>query len=70
MSAIAHAPARALAGAHRALFLVVALTVLALAAVTVAVVLLTGDDAASTPLAPNVPAHQVVCQNAPVHAPC
>jgi hypothetical protein len=70
MSAIAHAPAHALGGAHRVLFLVVALTVLAVAAVTVAVVLFTRDDAASGPLTPNVPGHQVVCQNAPVHSAC
>jgi hypothetical protein len=71
MTAIAHAPARAWAGAHRALFLVAALTVLALAgAITAAVLLFTGDDAAGTPLAPNAPSDQPVCQNAPVHTAC
>ena len=52
MSAIAHAPAHAWAGTHRAFLFVVMLTVLALAAVTVAVVLMTGDDTAGATLAP------------------
>jgi hypothetical protein len=71
MSAIAHAPTHAWAGAHRALLLVATLAVLAVAAaVTIAVVLFTGDDAASAPLAPNVPGSEVACQNAPIHTPC
>ena len=70
MSAIAHAPAHAWAGTHRAFLVVVMLTVLALAAVTVAVVLITGDDTAGTTLAPNVPSGAVACQNAPVHTAC
>lgn len=72
MSAIAHLPGPAWAGAHRVV-LVVAMALLT-ATVLLAVVLLTGDTPAAAPPAsqplPDLPAYEDTCPHARVGAAC
>lgn len=71
MTAIAHAPARAWAGAHRTLVLALALTVVLIAAaITTAVVLWTGDEGIASPTAPLGPGTSDSCEYTPVPSPC
>ena len=69
MSAITHVPGAAWAGTHRALTILVAMALLAVA-VTLAVVLLTRDTTAVSPAFPDLPEYDNTCANAPVRAAC
>ncbi|WP_138731488.1 hypothetical protein [Modestobacter excelsi] len=69
MSAITHVPGAGWAGAHRALTVVMAMVLVAVA-VTLAVVLLTRDTTAAVPGFPDLPAYDGTCANATVGAAC
>jgi hypothetical protein len=69
MSAITHVPGAGWAGAHRALALVVAMLLVAVA-VTLTVVLLTRDTTSAVPGFPDLPAYDDTCASATVGAAC